>query len=137
MEYQEVQGLGSRYVELLIWILNMDVGKPSAACSLISFDYYVSIALNHKKIWIFKQKGNDKSNKNTNLKCVKKGCTIKYIIIFVCFFLLKKNEMKMISLFATKLYLFIFLYKHVTYIINTTEVRVCKTHSKGSLCVEF
>lgn len=50
MEYQEVQGLGSRYVELLIWILNMDVGKPSAACSLISFDYYVSIALNHKKI---------------------------------------------------------------------------------------
>jgi len=49
MEYQEVQGLGSRYVELLIWILNMDVGMPSAACSLISFDYYVSIALKHKK----------------------------------------------------------------------------------------
>jgi len=49
MEYQELQGLGSRYVELLIWILNMDVRKPSAACSLISFDYYVSIALNHKK----------------------------------------------------------------------------------------
>lgn len=60
-----------------------------------------------------------------------------YSIIFVCFFLLKKNEMKMISLFATKLYLFIFLYKHVTYIINTTEVRVCKTHSKGSLYVKF
>lgn len=68
--------------------------------------------------------------------CKKKGCTIKYIIIFVCFFLLKKNEMKMISLFATKLYLFIFLYKHVTYIINTTEVRVCKTHSKGFLVCE-
>jgi hypothetical protein len=44
--------------------------------------------------------------------------------------------MKMISLFATKLYLFIFLYKHVTYIINTTEVRVCKTHSKGFLVCE-
>ena len=49
MEYQEVQGLGSRYLELLIWILNMDVGMPSAACSLISFDYYVSIALKHEK----------------------------------------------------------------------------------------
>jgi hypothetical protein len=37
-------------------MLNMGVGMPSAACSSISFDYHVSIALNIRKSEYSKRK---------------------------------------------------------------------------------
>jgi len=73
----------------------MDIGMPSAACSLISFDYYVSIALKQKNLEYSNRKEMTKVIKIQTLKCVKKGLYYYYYYYYYynfCVFFLAKEK---------------------------------------------